>query len=90
MLQEQLRQAETSVLKDQPDTQNLIEEKAGKSLELIGTEGMFLNRTPMAQALRSTINKWDLMELNNFCKAKNKQTKQKTNKQTNKKPKTHQ
>jgi hypothetical protein len=34
MLQEQLRQAETSVLKDQPDTQNLIEEKVGKSLEL--------------------------------------------------------
>jgi hypothetical protein len=30
----------------------------------------FLNRTPMAQALRSTIDKWDLMKLKSFCKAK--------------------
>ena len=33
-----------------PDTLNLIEEKTGKSLELIGTGGNFLNRTPMAHA----------------------------------------
>ena len=30
----------------------------------------FLNKTPMAQALRSKINKWDLMRLLSFCKAK--------------------
>ena len=53
-----------------PDTLNLIEEKVGKSLELIGTGGNFLNRTPMAQALRSRIDKWDLMKLKSFCKAK--------------------
>jgi hypothetical protein len=29
-----------------------------------------LYRTPMAQALRSTIDKWDLMKLKSFCKAK--------------------
>jgi hypothetical protein len=34
-----------------PDTLNLIEEKVGKSLELIGTGGNFLNRTPMILAL---------------------------------------
>ena len=28
-----------------PDTVNLIEEKVGKNLELIGTGGDFLNRT---------------------------------------------
>ena len=39
------------------DTLNLIEEKVGKSLELIVTGGNFLNRTPMAHALRSTIDK---------------------------------
>ena len=38
-----------------PNTLNLIEEKVGKSLEHIGTGGKFLKRTPMAQALRSTI-----------------------------------
>ena len=53
-----------------PDTLNLIEEKVGKSLELIGTGGNFLNRTPMAHALRSRIDKWDLMKLESFCKAK--------------------
>ena len=42
----------------------------GKSLELIGIVVHFLNRTPMAQALRSTIDKWDLMKLESFCKAK--------------------
>ena len=39
-----------------PDTLNQIEEKVGKSLELTGTGGNFLNRTPMVEALRSTIN----------------------------------
>jgi hypothetical protein len=40
-----------------PDTLNLIEGKVGKSLELIGTGGNFLNRTPMAQTLRSRTDK---------------------------------
>jgi hypothetical protein len=53
-----------------PDTLNLIEDKVGKSLELVGTEGNFLNRTPMPHALRLTIDKWDLMKLKSFCKAK--------------------
>jgi hypothetical protein len=35
----------------------------GNNLELIGTGDNFLNRTPMGQALRSTIYKWDLMKL---------------------------
>ena len=41
----------------------LIEEKVGKCLEHIGTGENFQNRTPKAQALRSTINKQDLMKL---------------------------
>ena len=53
------------------DTLNLIEEKVGKSLELIGTgRGGFLNRTPVSHALRSRIDKWDLTKLESFCKAK--------------------
>ena len=43
--------------------------KVGKSLNLVGTGGNFLKRTPVAQALRSTIDKWDLMKLKNFSKA---------------------
>jgi hypothetical protein len=52
-----------------PDTLNLIEEKAGKSLDLIGITGNFLSRTPVVHALRSTIDKWDLMKLESFYKA---------------------
>jgi hypothetical protein len=40
-----------------PDKLNLIEEKLGKILGLIGTGGNFLNRTPVAHALRSRIGK---------------------------------
>jgi hypothetical protein len=43
----------------------------GKSLELIGTGRNFLNRTPIAHTLRSRIDKWNLMKLKSFCKAKN-------------------
>jgi len=36
----------------------------------MGTGENFLNKTPMAYALRSRINKWDLIKLQSFCKAK--------------------
>jgi hypothetical protein len=36
----------------------------------MGTGENFLNRTPMAYALRSRINKWDLIKLQSFCKTK--------------------
>ena len=52
-------------------TLNLIEEKVGSTLERIGTGSHFLNRTPATQTLRETINKWDLLKLKSFCKAKN-------------------
>jgi hypothetical protein len=76
-----------------PDTLNLIEGKLGKSLELIDTSRKFLNTTSVAHALRSRIDKWDLLKLESFCKAKdivnktNQQPthwKKQTNKQTNK------
>jgi hypothetical protein len=53
-----------------PDTLNLIEEKVGKSLELIGTGGNLLNGTPVAHSLRLRIDKWKLMQLESFRKAK--------------------
>jgi hypothetical protein len=53
-----------------PETLKLIEEKVGKSLEDIGTREKFLNRTAMACAVRSRIDKWDLIKLQSFCKAK--------------------
>ena len=51
-----------------PETLKLIEEKVGKSLEDMGTEDKFLNRTAMACAVRSRIDKWDLMKLQSKAK----------------------
>jgi hypothetical protein len=53
-----------------PETLKFIEEKVGKSLKDMGTGGKFLNRTAMACAVRSRIDKWDLMKFQSFCKAK--------------------
>ena len=52
-----------------PATLNLIEEKVG-SLKRTGTGDHFLNITPVAQKLRATINKWNLLKLRSFYKAK--------------------
>ena len=53
-----------------PDTLNLIEDKVGKILKHMGTGGKPLNKTPMTCAVRSRIDKWDLIKLQSFCKAK--------------------
>jgi hypothetical protein len=53
-----------------PDILKLIEEEVGKSLKHMGRGEIFLNRTPMAYALRSRIDKWDLIKLKSFCRAK--------------------
>ena len=44
--------------------------ESGNCLECIGTGDKLLSRTPVAQALRLTIDKCDLMKLKSFCKAK--------------------
>ncbi|CAO2594900.1 hypothetical protein LEMLEM_LOCUS7968, partial [Lemmus lemmus] len=36
----------------------------------MGTGEHFLRRTPVAQTIRATVNKWDLLKLRSFCKAK--------------------
>ena len=42
---------------------NLIEKKVGKAFECIFAGDNSLNSIPMAQDLRSNIDKWDLMKL---------------------------
>ncbi|CAO2640550.1 hypothetical protein LEMLEM_LOCUS25384, partial [Lemmus lemmus] len=49
---------------------NCLSEKVGSTFERIGTGNHFLNRTPAAHTLIETINKWDLLNLKSFCKAK--------------------
>ena len=52
------------------DMLNLIEKKLRKSLKGICTWENFLNRTSMTHPLRSTIDKWNCINLKSFCKAK--------------------
>ena len=61
-----------------PETLKLIEEKVGKNFEDMGTGEKFLNRTAMACAVRSRIDKWDLIKLQSFCKEKDTINKTKT------------
>jgi hypothetical protein len=42
----------------------------GKSLKDMGTGEKFLNRTALAHAVRSRIDKWDLIKFQSFYKAK--------------------
>jgi hypothetical protein len=49
----------------------------------MGTEKNFLNRTAMAFSERSRIDKWDLIKLQSFCKAKDTVNKASNKKGTN-------
>ena len=57
-------------LHTKPETVKLIEEKVGISLEDMGTGEQSLNKTAMACAVRSRIDRWDLIKLQSFYKAK--------------------
>ena len=59
-------------------TLNWIEEKVGSSLKDIGTGDHFLGRTPVAQTIRESMNKWDFLKLRSFCKAKDTVSKTKS------------
>ena len=53
-----------------PETLKLIEKRVGKGLKDMGTGENVLNRIAMTCAVRSRIDKWDLIKLQSFCKAK--------------------
>ena len=63
-----------------PETLKQIEKNLGKTHEVIGPGGKFLNRRTIAYALRSRIDTCDLIKLQRFCKEKN------TVKRTNRQP----
>jgi hypothetical protein len=53
-----------------PETQKLVQEGAGNTLEVIDIGKDFLNRTPAAQQLREIMDKWDFIKLKSFCRTK--------------------
>jgi hypothetical protein len=53
-----------------PETLKLVQERAGNTLEVIGIDKEFLNRTPAVQQLRERMDKWDFIKLKPFCTKK--------------------
>ena len=53
-----------------PDTLKLLEKILGKNLEHMGIRENFLNRIPIAYALKSRTDKGNLIKFQCFCKAK--------------------
>jgi hypothetical protein len=53
-----------------PETLKLVQERAGNTLKVTGIGKDILNRTPAAQQLRESIDKWDLIKLKSFSTTK--------------------
>ena len=53
-----------------PDTIKLLEENIGKTLFDINHSKIFLDPPPRITEIKTKINKWDLMKLKRFCRAK--------------------
>jgi hypothetical protein len=65
-------------LKIKPDRPSLIEEKVVNNLEHTA-QGKFSEQNTDGLDSQSTIDKWDLMKLKSFCKAKNTVNRQNSN-----------
>ena len=53
-----------------PDTVKLLEENIGRTLFDINHSKTFFDPPPRAMKTKTKINKWDVMNLKNFCTAK--------------------
>ena len=53
-----------------PDTIKLLEENIGRTLFDINHSKIFFDPTLRVMEIKTKINKWDLMKLKSFCKAK--------------------
>ena len=52
------------------DTTKLLEENTGRTLSDIKSHKVFFNLSPKIMEIKAKVNKWDLVELKNFCIAK--------------------
>ena len=53
-----------------PGTGKILEGNLGKTIQDIGVDKDFMNKTPKALATKAKIDKWDLIKLHSFCMAK--------------------
>ena len=61
-----------------PDTIKLLEENIGRTLFVINHSTIFSDPPPRVMEIKTKINKWDLMKLKSFCKAKETKQDEKT------------
>jgi hypothetical protein len=66
------------VLNIKPETLNLVQERAGNTLEAIDIGKDFFNRTPATQQLRERMDKWDFRKFKSFCTTEEMVSKLKT------------
>ena len=57
-------------LKVMPDSIKLLEENIGRTLYDVNHSKILFYPSPREREIKTQINKWDLMELNSFCTAK--------------------
>ena len=60
-----------------PDTIKLLEENIGRTLFDINHSKIFFDPPPRVLEIKTKINKWDLVKLKSFCKAKETTNKKK-------------
>ena len=53
-----------------PETIKILEDNIGKTLLDIGLGKDFMTKNPKANAIKTKINRWDLIKLKSFCTAK--------------------
>ena len=56
-------------LKVRPETINLLEENTGKTLDNINQSKILYDPPPGIMAIKTKVNKWDLIKLKSFCTA---------------------
>ena len=54
----------------QHETVKLLEENIGRTFFHINCSNIFLDLSPKAKEIKANINKWNLIKLKSFCKAK--------------------
>ena len=68
-----------------PDTIKLLEENIGRTLYDINHSKILFDPPPRVMEIEAKINKWDLMKLKSFCRAKETINKMKDNPQNGRK-----
>ena len=72
-------------LKVRPETINLLEENTGKTLDNINQSKILYDPPPGIMAIKTKVNKWDLIKLKALCMAKETISKVKNNPQNGRK-----